>query len=141
MKKTLTSILFLVALAAQAAAGIQFGIIKNEVNEHDRIQIKEVNLVSSEELEIGSTIEVIGTYKLQSVNDAQLGLSITSTEKNGKHHPAPEETMEITKGKGRFRLLRKVDRHGGIHLSIYPKEESGHYGQSTSRLYFLELKK
>lgn len=124
---------------SQVGSAIPFKIIKDEMGEHDALKILAVNLVFSETLEIGSMIEVVGTYELKSVDAARIGLSITSAEKGGRHKPAPGETMDITKGKGSFHLIRKAERHGGIHLSIYPKEASGRYGQSTSRLYFLEL--
>ncbi|WOO40350.1 hypothetical protein [Rubellicoccus peritrichatus] len=140
MKKvTIISLLIATGLL-NAKIPLEFTEIEYVAKHLDRIKIEEVNLIETDELKIGSVIEVIGSYELGSTQNALLGLSITSTEKNGQHYPKKEEQKKIEKGSGDFRLLRKIDRNGGIHLSIYPLAESGNYEQSTSRLYFLELK-
>jgi len=135
----LASILVAIGLL-DAKTPIDFETIEYFAEARDSLKIKEVNLVKSEDLKIGSMIEVIGSYELNSVQGALLGLSITSKEKNSRHFPEAYEQTKIEKGSGEFRLLRKIDRNGGIHVSIYPFGESGRYEQSTSRLYFLELK-
>lgn len=140
MKQLIVSVLIVIAGSLHAKKQIEFEQLEYVAEALDRIQIKEVNLIGMEELSIGSTVEVVGNYKLGSVEKALLGLSITSRQLEGeKHFPEPHEQKMITKGSGEFRLLRKIDRYGGIHLSIYPQAESGRYQQSTSRLYFLEL--
>ncbi|GHB94141.1 hypothetical protein GCM10007047_07250 [Cerasicoccus arenae] len=119
---------------------LNYDTLKYDSSPQDQIQIKEVNLLNSDELKIGSIVEGIGTYELESTDKALLGLSITSSEKGGKHCPEAYESQEMANGSGSFRLLREIDRHGSFHLSVYPETQMGHYGQSTTRLYFLELK-
>tara|TARA_B100000614_G_scaffold174413_1_gene155756 strand:- start:208 stop:639 length:432 start_codon:yes stop_codon:yes gene_type:complete len=139
MKKIIITSLIALAGILNAKTQIEFQQLEYLAEPHDLIEIQEVNLIDTEELIIGSTIEVIGRYNLGSTDNAQIGLSITSKEKGGKHYPQPYEQKNITKGSGEFRLVRKIDRNGGIHISIYPQAESGRYEQSSSRLYFLEL--
>ena len=139
MKKVITTSLIVLAGILNAKTQLEFQQLIYVAEPHDLIEIKEVNLIDAEALEIGSTIEVTGSYELGSTNNALLGLSITSKENDGTHFPEPSEQKKITKGSGEFKLVRKVDRNGGIHVSIYPQTESGRYEQSTSRLYFLEL--
>ena len=141
LQKMKTVQIFLAALVGllNAKTPIEFQQIEYTAEPLDLIEIKAVNLIDTDELKIGSMIEVVGSYKLGSADNALLGLSITSNEKYGRHSPALYEQTEITKGSGEFRLLRKIDRNGKIHISIYPQAESGRYLQSTSRFYFLKL--
>ncbi|WP_309385849.1 hypothetical protein [Cerasicoccus frondis] len=130
-------ILLLAAGFAHATPLLSFKTISYVHAPEDTLTIKSVRLVQGEELAIDSVIEVTGDYTLASVENARLGLSISSREKGGKHVWQDWEIIAIKAGKGTFTLRREIDRHGEIHVSIYPETPPGIASASTTRLVFL----
>ena len=63
MKKIIITSLIALAGFLNAQTQIEFKQLEYLADPHDLIEIKEVNLIDTEELIIGSTIEVIGRYK------------------------------------------------------------------------------
>ncbi|WP_309399913.1 hypothetical protein [Cerasicoccus maritimus] len=127
------------ACFAHAETSLPIDILIYEHAPQDRLEVKTARVINGEELAIGSIIEITGNYVLGSVKHARLGLSISSREKGGKHVWQAGEIIPINTGKGTFTLRRQIERHGEIHVSIYPETPSGIPSASTSRLVFIEF--
>jgi len=67
----------------------------------------------------GETIEVRGTYDLETCKEATLALSVTATEGAGKGDWAHDQTMKVKRGKGEFILRETLACRGWPHLSFY----------------------
>jgi hypothetical protein len=75
-------------------------------------------------LEVGGRYVIAGTYTLASANSARLGWSITSRRPVGPVAVAAEEATNVTKGSGRFRLIKTFRTEGWSHVSFYANGHS-----------------
>jgi len=67
----------------------------------------------------GETIEVRGTYDLQTCSQATLALSVTATDGNGRGAWGDQQSINVKRGKGEFVLSEKLTCQGWPHVSFY----------------------
>jgi hypothetical protein len=89
---------------------------------------------TADTLSAGNVYRVDGHYKLASHAEANLSISITSSEDphNDSHAPGRSESVIVDKGDGTFSLYFRMGNSGSAHLSFYP----AHGGSSFASVYF-----
>lgn len=101
----------------------QFELGSSEFLPGDSITIQELR-GTSDVIQPGGTYCVTGTYTLASHPEADLSFFATAT--NAKPTPVdPAQTMHVTKGTGSFRLIKKMNEDGYLHLTFY-SHATGH---------------
>jgi hypothetical protein len=93
----------------------------------DSIVIEEVR-GTSEVISTGQTYCVTGTYNLASRDEAKLECHVTATSGSGISQILPGQTMRVTKGSGSFRLIKRVNEQGYLHVSFYPALSGNGFG-------------
>jgi len=89
---------------------------------------------TADTLSAGNVYRVEGHYKLASHAEANLSISVTSSEDphNDSHAPGRIESMIVDEGDGTFSLYFRMGNSGSAHLSFYP----AHGGESFASVYF-----
>jgi hypothetical protein len=96
----------------------------------DSITIEEVR-GTSDTIQPGGTYSVTGTYTLTSHDEADLSFFATTT--NATPTPVdPAQRLHLTKGTGSFRLIKKMNEVGYLHLTFYSRST----GQGFGGVYF-----
>ena len=75
----------------------------------------------------GATYCVEGVYTLASRDDAKVSLFATSNYR-GASPIAPEQTMQVSRGSGSFRLVKTMNVDGYLHVSFYPVSSGSSFG-------------
>lgn len=83
-------------------------------------------------LEAGGRYVIEGAYTFASADTARLSWFITSRGPSGPTPVAAEESVTISRGSGRFRLIKTVRSEGWPHVSFYVN------GRSWGGVYFGE---
>ncbi len=111
-------------------SAVQFELGASEFLPGDSITIQELR-GTSDVIQPGETYCVTGTYILTSHDEADLSFYATTT--NGTPTPIdPAQTVHLTKGTGSFRLIKKMNEEGYLHLTFY----SSTTGQGFGGVYF-----
>ncbi len=84
----------------------------------DNIQISSVRCTAPR-MAKGETIEVRGTYDLQTCSQATLALSVTATDGNGRGAWGNQQSINVKRGRGEFVLSEKLTCQGWPHVSFY----------------------
>jgi hypothetical protein len=95
----------------------------------DKIMIEELR-GTSQTITTGQTYCVTGSYTLASKDKADL--SFFATTKNPNPTPIDsKQTVRIKKGSGSFRLIKRMDEDGYLHVSFYAGSSFGgvYFGQ------------
>lgn len=138
---TKSKLLFLLTIACAVHAladttpqdfttAVQFELGASEFLPGDTITIKELR-GTSDVIQPGETYCVTGSYTLASHDEANLCFYATTT--NATSTPeTPSQTVHVTKGTGSFRLIKKMNEVGYLHLTFYsPRNGFGgvYFGQ------------
>lgn len=94
----------------------------------DSITIQELR-GTSDVIQPGGTYCVTGTYTLTSHDKADLCFFATTTNKSATPVD-PAQRVHLTKGRGSFRLIKKMNEEGYLHLTFYS------YGHGIGGVYF-----
>lgn len=105
------------AAAAAASHRVAHELGDSEFYDGDSITIAEVR-GPAPTMTVGDTIVVTGRYNLASAPSATLLLSVT-TEKPERTSETPAQRVKLTRGSGEFKLVKKLDCAGKIHLTFY----------------------
>jgi hypothetical protein len=89
-------------------------------------------------LEIGGRYLLEGTYTLESTESGTLGWRITSRGSGTPQAVGAEETINVTRGSGSFRLIKVFQADGWPHLSFYVKNPARGVSTSAGGVYFGE---
>lgn len=103
----------------------------NTLKDGDTLTLTDV-LASSEELAVGDTVKVRGSYTLASRPKARLALYVTATEGEGRGPVRPEQWRMVEKGSGAFELSQVIRDHGCLHLTFYDADTE----EAVGGLYF-----
>jgi hypothetical protein len=119
------------SLLAQPVAGdlpqpVQFELGKSEFLAGDRITIQQVRGTSND-IKVGETYSVDGTYELASHDEADLALYITTVE-NISTPVDPRQHIKVKQGSGTFHLVATMSQDGYLHVSFYPAESGSVFG-------------
>lgn len=87
---------------------------------------------TSPSLEPGDTVTVTGMYRLDSHEEATLGLYLTQTEGDGSEEMDPSQTVIAKKGWHEFTTVITVKHRGLLHLTFYERES----GRPLGGVYF-----
>lgn len=112
--------------AAEFREVVKFQLGEAEFFPSDSITIESVRGTSST-IRTGETYCVEGTYTLASREAASLALFATTVSKVASQTD-PSQMMRITKGTGRFRLVKVMREEGYLHVSFYPVASGGAFG-------------
>jgi hypothetical protein len=93
----------------------------------DVIEITNV-AATSPKLEQGDSVTVTGRVRLSSQQAADLCLSLTQTEGNGRDVGDGTESMHVTKGQQDFTLKITIKHRGLLHLTIYDLKSGRPFG-------------
>ena len=118
------------ALAAEGATDfpyvIQWETGDTEFAPGDAITINSVKGTAAT-ITTGGTYCVEGTYTLASRDEAKVSLFATSNYR-GPTPVAPEQTMQVARGSGSFRLVKTMNQDGYLHVSFYPVPSGSSFG-------------
>jgi hypothetical protein len=106
----------------------QFELGDSGFSPGDSITIQELR-GTSDIIQLGGTYCVTGTYTLASHDKADLCLYATTTNRSPTPTD-PAQCMHLTKGSGSFRLIKKMNEEGYLHLTFYS------YGHGIGGVYF-----
>lgn len=112
--------------AAEFPEAVKFQLGEAEFSPSDSITIESVRGTSSS-IRTGETYCVEGTYTLGSREGASLALFATTVSKVASQTD-PSQMTRITKGTGRFRLVKVMREEGYLHVSFYPVVSGGAFG-------------
>lgn len=104
----------------------QFELGSSEFMPGDSITIQELR-GTSDVIRPGGTYCVSGTYTLASHDEADLSFFATTTNANPTP-VVPAQTVHVTKGTGSFRLIKKMDEDGYLHLTFYSRATGHGFG-------------
>ncbi len=109
---------------------VQFELGDGEFPPGDSITIQSI-IGTSDTIQPGGTYCVAGTYVLESQDSADLSFFATTT--NAAPTPIdPAQTMRVTRGTGSFRLIKKMNEDGYLHVTFYSRKN----GQGFGGVYF-----
>ena len=118
------------ALAADAATDfpyvIQWETGDTEFAPGDAITINSVRGTAAT-ITTGGTYCVEGTFTLASRDEAKVSLFATSNYR-GATPVTPEQTMQVARGSGNFRLVKTMNEDGYLHVSFYPVPSGSSFG-------------
>lgn len=100
---------------------IDFEIIKQAFLEGDSIEITEI-IGTTDKIEPGQTYIIKGKYELSSVDEASLHIYATNGEVESQQGPV------VKRGNGDFVRTFTYKKQGWLHLSFYPAEGGGSFG-------------
>jgi beta-lactamase regulating signal transducer with metallopeptidase domain len=111
---------------------VPFVVGASKFADGDSIAITKVE-GTADEFEAGGTYWIEGTYKLASRKQATLGASVTASTPVTTITPHdPDQSVNITRQIGEFKLKLTMHRDGSPHVSFYPADG----GQSFGGVYF-----
>jgi hypothetical protein len=110
---------------------VKFVTGRNQFAEDDEIVIDKV-MCSSGEFKAGDKVVVQGHYKLTSVPEAQLALSLTTSANGGRGRWQAEQYGDVKRGSGTFERIEFIDYEGSLHVSFYDMTT----GKSIGGIYF-----
>lgn len=84
----------------------------------DVVQITHVS-ATSPRLEQGDTVTIKGHVRLDSRDQAQLGLYLTQTAGDGSEETDETQTTTVARGLAPFELSITVKHRGALHLTLY----------------------
>ena len=87
-------------------------------NEGDVVSITEVKS-TSDKIEIGDTVTIKGRYRLDSVETANLLLSVTRTKTDKAVETDKSQIMKATKGWHEFEMSVIIKHTGLLHMTFY----------------------
>ncbi len=109
---------------------VRFELGDSEFQSGDSITVQSIT-GTSDTVQPGGTYCVTGTYALNSQDSANLSLFATIT--NPAPTPIdPAQTVRVTRGTGSFRLIKKMDEDGYLHVTFYSQKT----GQGFGGVYF-----
>ncbi len=113
--------------------GVHFELGESQFLPGDHITITEIR-GTSDQITPQNTYQIKGTYTLDSADDADLAVYVTSGVINDTHHDPYDQrqTVHVTKGSGNFIVVLPFLSKGFPHLSYYPTNG----GSSFSAQYF-----
>jgi hypothetical protein len=109
---------------------VKFMLGRKQFAEGDDIVIDKV-LCSSGEFKPGDRVVVQGHYKLASIPEARLALSLTSSANGGRGRWQPEQYGDVPRGSGTFERTEDIQFDGSLHVSFYDLKE----GKSIGGIY------
>ena len=102
---------------------------KTSFLEGDRIVIREIR-GSAPTITPGNTYQITGTYTLSSHEHATIGAFTTAADPaEGTGPIAKGQMTAVNKGEGTFTLTMPITIKGRTHLSFYPAEGGGSFGE------------
>jgi hypothetical protein len=124
----------LISLSLLAAAPTQSSVPTalgpKAFRDGDVIEITDVQ-ATSPRLEQGDSLTVRGRVRLQSQDQAQLGLYLTQTEGDGREETDASQTVSVKRGREDFELKVTIKHRGALHLTLYNAS-----GQPFGGVYF-----
>jgi hypothetical protein len=85
-------------------------------------------------LKVGGSYVIRGRYTLQSLPEATLLLSVTTSGPSGHAPVPPGASVRVTRGSGEFELRRELTDEGWPHLTFYDVND----GRPVGGVYFGE---
>ena len=123
-------------IAASAPAGLQaaedlphlvsFELGKSEFLPGDTVTIQTVR-GTADAFRVNETYCVEGTYTLNSADEADLALFVT-TRQDTRTKVDPRQTVRVKRGTGSFRLVETMAAEGYPHVSFYPVPSGSSFG-------------
>jgi len=113
---------------------VKFEIGKTGFKDGDKITIDEVH-GTSDVMTAGNTYVIKGTYKLASAKSAELAAFTTADSRDAKAmgmQSIPNQktqTALVEQGDGQFTLILYMWYDGNPHVSFYPSEGGGSFGE------------
>jgi hypothetical protein len=111
---------------------VNFQLGSSQLAPGDKLSITEIR-GSADVISAGNSYLIKGTYTLASQPEAVLAVNITSTQRGvNDNGPYGNNVVNIKKGSGTFTLELRMNIAGYPHLSFYPTNGGGWFGN----LYF-----
>lgn len=131
MRKLLTTLAFISLASASVAAPVMSEVEvvlgPKKFLDGDVIRIDSVR-ATSERLEQGDTVEVVGRYRLDSSAEATLALYLTQTEGDGSEETEAGQKVDARRGWKEFKCSITIKHRGVLHLTFYDKSSGSPFG-------------
>jgi len=109
---------------------VAYEVGDSEFASGDSITIQECR-GTEDKIRLGGSYCVTGTYTLESQSEADLSFFVTTTNAVGTPVDA-QQTIRVKKGRGSFRLIKRMNESGYPHLTFYRRDT----GQGFGGVYF-----
>ena len=106
---------------------VDFTLGPSQFRDRDVIEI-EVVKATSETYQLDDTVTIRGRYKLSSRDCANISVTVTQTQGDGKSRVLPGQRQQVTKGTGEFELVIHLRHEGYLHVDFFPCENGSGFG-------------